>query len=378
MNILIFSLAYFPYVGGAEVAIREITRRLPDLTFHLITQRRSVTDPAEEQVDNVIVHRVGRGSGYLGKMTFIVHAARRARILHTREAFTGIWAMMSYMVLPVVALRLWGVRIPYVLTLQDGDSFRHVFLRPHVLPFLPFVRYGFTHATAVSALSVYLASWPQRLGYDGEVRIIPNGAAVESVAHAVPRDVGKKTGDFWLVTSSRLVHKNAVDDVIRALPLLPVHVHFLVLGDGPDDASLKSLARRRGVRERVHFAGHIAHEDIPSYLRACDAFIRPSRTEGFGASFVEAMAAGLPVIATQAGGIADFLFDAERNPDRPATGFAVDPESPEQIAEAVRLVMTRPGQVQTACENARRLVVEKYDWNRVAGQMRTLFGTMAS
>jgi glycosyltransferase involved in cell wall biosynthesis len=116
------------------------------------------------------------------------------------------------------------------------------------------------------------------------------------------------------------VHKNALDTVIRALALLPEAVHFLMVGNGPDKNALAKLADRLGVSARVHFHASVPIEKLPDYLKSCDIFIRPSRSEGMGNSFIEAMAAGLPVIGTQEGGIADFLFDAKRNPDTETTG----------------------------------------------------------
>src|SRR5262249_45256147 len=102
-------------------------------------------------------------------------------------------------------------------------------------------------------------------------------------------------------------------------------------------------------------------------------FIRPSRSEGMGNSFVEAMAAGIPVIATQEGGISDFLFDARRNPDDPTTGWAVDADSPEQIADAVKSIIAHPDEAAKVTGTARELAIRKYDWELVARDMRRLF-----
>jgi glycosyltransferase involved in cell wall biosynthesis len=85
------------------------------------------------------------------------------------------------------------------------------------------------------------------------------------------------------------------------------------------------------------------------------------------------MAVGLPVIATQEGGIADFLFDAKRNPDKETTGWAVDKDSPEQIAQAVRDIIAHPEQVARVTATAKKLVRDKYDWNLIAEQMRKVF-----
>ena len=112
---------------------------------------------------------------------------------------------------------------------------------------------------------------------------------------------------------------------------------------------------------------------MPLALKACDIFIRASRSEGMGNSFIEAMVAGLPVIATQEGGIADFLFDAKRNPDKETTGWAVDKDSPEQIAEAVQDIIAHPEQVARVTAAAKKMAEEKYDWDLITPHMRSLF-----
>ena len=89
-----------------------------------------------------------------------------------------------------------------------------------------------------------------------------------------------------------------------------------------------------------------------------------------GNSFIEAMAAGLPVIATQEGGIADFLFDSKRNPNVPATGWAVDKDSPTQIADAVKDILAHPDTTREVIGRARQMVAEKYDWSLIARQMQ--------
>jgi len=371
-RVLIFSLAYYPHVGGAEIALKEITDRISDIEFHMVTMRFSPAEAREEKNGNVFVHRIGPPAGgsasYLSKILFIPHAALAARALHQKQPFNGAWAMMSYMLFPIVLLRIIGLRNPYLLTLQEGDPWEHMFKRWFILPFRPLLSVGFKNASAVQAISTYLAQWAKKMGYQGEVAIIPNGVDVTRFSN-VQHTVSNTT---TLVTTSRLVHKNAVDIVIRALKLLPDTVRFLIYGTGPDEKKLKMLAKNLGVEGRVLFNGYIEHSELPQIFSTCDIFIRPSRSEGMGNSFIEAMAAGLPVIATQEGGIADFLFDAKLNPDKPTTGWAVDRDSPEQIAEAVQDILAHPDQITRVTANAKKLVSENYDWNLISAQMRTL------
>ena len=373
-RILIFSLAYYPHVGGAEVALKEITDRISDIEFHMLTLNFGA-DAKEEKMGNVFVHRIGPpaggGSLYLQKILFIPRAAFAARRLHRRLPFDGAWAMMSYMLFPIVLLRSLGVRIPYVLTLQEGDPWEYMFKRWFILPFRPLLSVGFRNASAVQAISTYLARWAKKMGYQGEISIIPNGVDIARFSHVgLPKSHMVDGDGVILVTTSRLVHKNAIDVVIRALKLLPDTVRFLIYGIGPDEMTLKILAKKLGVEHRVTFNGYIEHSELPQVLSESDIFIRPSRSEGMGISFIEAMAAGVPVIATQEGGIADFLFDAKRNPDKPATGWAVDKDSPEQIAEAVKEILGNPEQVARVTANAKKMVTEKYDWRIIAKNMR--------
>jgi len=367
-RILIFSLAYYPHVGGAEVALKEITDRIRDVEFHLVTLNFG-KDAREEHIGNIRVHRIGNGASYLQKILFIPRAAAAAARLHRSQPFDAFWAMMSYMLFPIVLLRARGVRVTYLLTLQEGDPWQHMFRRWFILPFRPLLRSGFKNASAVQTISTYLAQWAKKMGYQGLTLIIPNGVDIALFKNG-QHQVLAKTSTTTLVTTSRFVHKNAIDVVIRALKILPNSVCFKIYGIGPDEEELKRLAHKLNIEPRVEFMGYIDHSELPLVLSQNDIFVRPSRSEGMGNSFIEAMAAGLPVIATQEGGIADFLFDAKRNPNKPTTGWAVDKDSPEQIADAVQDILTHPEQVAFVTATAKKLVYEKYDWNIIAKNMR--------
>ena len=86
-----------------------------------------------------------------------------------------------------------------------------------------------------------------------------------------------------------------------------VNFKVQILGAGPEEKKLKELAKELGVENVVHFLGHIEPENVYEYLTKADIFVRASRTEGLGSSFLEAMGAGLPIIGTPVGGIVDFL-----------------------------------------------------------------------
>lgn len=392
-RVLIFSLAYFPkHVGGAEVAIKEKTDRMPDIEFHMVTLRYDSTLPKVERVGNVLVHRIGfalpnpsmgdlkKFPLHLNKYWFQFAAAFKAFSLHRYYHYDGIWAMMAHSCgVPAALFKLVHPEVPYVLELQEGDPPEYI--ERLMRPLWPLFSRAFTSADAISVISTFLGKWAHRRGFKKEVALVPNAVNTEHFSqHLSPEELaaykeklGKSESDVYVVTTSRLVHKNGIDDMIRALALLPEHISFIIYGIGPDEEMLRSLTKELGVEKRARFMGQIGHAEMPLALKACDIFIRASRSEGMGNSFIEAMVAELPVIATQEGGISDFLFDAKRNPDKETTGWAVDKDSPEQIAEAVKDIIAHPEQVARVKTTAKTMAIEKYDWNLIATQMKGLF-----
>lgn len=377
-KILIFSLAYFPtHVSGAETAIKDTADRITDIEFHLITQRYDRTQPKSEKLGNVMVHRVGFGSSYISKALFIPFATSKALSLHRKYSFDGLWAMMTYMLFPIVLLRMLGVRIPYVLSLQDGDTFERVFQRPHIRPVLPLLKYGFRKADIIQVISNYLATWPPRLGYTGPIELIYDGANPKSIHPdyreediKALREKFAKEGEVVLMNTARLVHQKAADITIRALLLLPEHIKLVLVGDGVEREKLESLVDELSLSDRVIFTGQVDRDVVSMYRLAADIFVGASRSEGLGHAFLSAMACRLPVITSQVGGIADFLFDAKSNPEQDTTGWAVDVDSPEQIAEAVKDILDNPEKTKKVVETAHKMVLEKFDWDVIAKDMR--------
>ncbi len=393
-KIIIFSLAYYPrFIGGAEVAIKEITDRISanDIEFHLITLRFDSKLPRKEKIGNVFVYRIGWSKANpsmsdlrkfplsFTKPWFQIAAAIKAMSLHRKYHFDAAWAMMAHSSgIPTTLFNMMS-GVPYVLTLQEGDPPEDI--ERTMRPLWPLFSRAFRRAEIVQVISTFLGDWARRRGFAGPLEVVPNGVDINLFteerpaleAEEIRKRLNIKKSDTMIVTTSRLVRKNAIDDSIRALSVLPKECVFVVLGSGPEETALVELARELRVDDRVRFLGYVDHANMPQYLHAADIFIRPSRSEGMGNSFIEAFAAGVPVIATQEGGISDFLFDPVRNPDHDATGFAVDKDSPEQIAEAVRNITNHENRalVNNIIKSARTLALENYDWCSIASRLRT-------
>lgn len=363
MRGFIFSTVYYPYASGAEIAVKEITDRLPGYEWDLITARVSSELPLAERRGSVTIHRVGIGHPTLDKFLLPITGFFRAWSLYRSGSHQIVWSMMaSQASIPAAFLKIAFSRLRLVLTLQEGDEEEYllryvggnqalyrIFIRPwHVLVF--------KKADYITALSRHLMDRARKNNPQAENEIIPNGVDL-SIFKKAEHAVGE--GSVVLVTTSRLVEKNDPESVIRALPLLPPRVHFWIVGCGVQEEYLKTLVEELGLSSRVVFLGQLDHVEIAGLFTKAHIFIRPSLSEGLGSSFLEAMAAGLPIIATPVGGIPDFLENNE-------TGIFVEVKNPPSIARAVERLISDPVLYSRISEKGARLAREKYDWANIA------------
>jgi glycosyltransferase involved in cell wall biosynthesis len=231
----------------------------------------------------------------------------------------------------------------------------------------------FTSADYITAISEYLKKFAVEQGAKSPIEIVPNGVDIKKFSEdykvedliALKSKLGEYEKDKFIITTSRLVEKNAVDDVIKALEYLPDNVKFLILGIGSDENSLKQLVKNLKLENRVLFLGQINQNDLPKYLEISDIFIRPSLAEGLGISFLEAMAAGLPIIATPVGGIVDFLTDG-------VTGLFCEVRNPKSIAEKIKVYLENKELTETIKINAKELIIKNYNWDLIAKKMEEI------
>ena len=332
--------------------------------------------PEEERIGNVNVYRVKSS-----KLTFPIEAMLYARKLQSKKGYDAIWSIMAARAGGAALFFKYGFpKIPFILTLQEGDPISYMKLRS--LSFVnPFFKRIFVNADIVQAISNYLAGYAKAMGFQGNPIVIPNGVDFEAFSK---RDIekedelkklfGKRDNEIFLITTGRVVKKNGLRYVVRALKNLP-NVRFLIVGDGTSKPLLAKLSQDLGVERQVQFIGYVDYRDIPPYLHISDIFIRPSLSEGFGNSFIEAMAAGLPVIATPVGGIPDFLFDPEESPGKPSTGLFVEPDDTLSIVKQVKRLIEDKELRETLIKNGVELAQNAYDWDLVAGRMKEeIFG----
>jgi glycosyltransferase involved in cell wall biosynthesis len=183
----------------------------------------------------------------------------------------------------------------------------------------------------------------------------------EETRRALRSSLGYGEEDKVAIVTRRLVDKNGVIYLARACQFVKdERLRFLVIGDGPERAAVEGEFRRH-LGDRVSFLGNKRHEEIVAYYSAADFSILPSLMEATSISGLEAMAAGLPLVGTEVGGIPELIHPG-------GNGFLCRPADPLDLAEKISLLLV--GELAAMGAYSRRLVEERFDWSQIA--QRTL------
>lgn len=334
MRVLLINPEFPPIGGGAGNAAFHLARELaalgPDVT---VLTARFGDLPREERRENVRVLRLAAlrrsadRSGALEQGAFLIVATLAALQLTRRDrpdvtlAFFGVPSGPAGLALRAL------FRIPYVVSLRGGDvpGFRpYDFKRYHQM-IAPLLRVVWRRAAALVANSRGLRDLARTFAPDLDVQIIPNGV---DAARFFPGQ--RPPGPARLLTVGRVVHQKGVDLTLRALAgLRDLEWTFEVVGDGPQRAALQDLARELGIADRVTFAGWKPNTDLPDLYRRADLFVFPSRHEGMPNVVLEAMASGLPVVASAIAGNEELVLPEQ-------TGLLVPPGDVEALRLALR------------------------------------------
>ncbi len=266
-------------------------------------------------------------------------------------------------------------RVPVVITAHGSDVFG---LRGW--PMAWFKRSALRCATAVTVNSSVTEAEVLRIAPGLQcVHRIPMGVTGHTPAVKAARDVvrGRYRRGLGplLVFVGRLVEEKGVDDLIRAVAIvadaLP-DVTAIILGEGPERPRMEALSAELGVGERILFLGWIQPDAVPDFLSAADVFVGPSKraksggVEGQGLTFIEAMLAGTPVIATRSGGIVDAVQDGR-------TGLLVNENEPAEIAAAIGRLVRDPELAQRLTARGRAMVMSEFSRETTAQAFSALF-----
>jgi len=329
----------------------------------------------ERLADGAILENLGRSRWLYLQVPFLllfelIAAFRLARTMRP-DVIHAHWFVPQGVVAVLVGRML---KIPVVITAHGGDVYG---LRGRLLDALR--RALASRCEAVTVVSRDMATkLPKVTSRRGEPpMVMPMGVDTRRF-WAKPKGDGDSGQTVLFV--GRLARKKGVEYLVRAFPeILACHpdARLVVVGDGPCRRELEGLSADLGLAERVRFAGAQPPAELPRFYGAGRVFVGPSvvtrggDTESFGLVFVEAMAAGCPVVGTAVGGISDVVIQGR-------TGLLVEPESPPALAAAISGLLNSPAEAGKMSALARRWVRRKFDWRRVAAGYADLLTGAAS
>lgn len=266
--------------------------------------------------------------------------------------------------------------IPLVLTIHGSDVYALT------SKFLSTIKAGVIRKADVCTVnSSSTLGVVQRISHRGRYEVIPMGVNIEQFnLKNQNRDREKREKENVLLYIGRLINLKGVNFLIEALPRVLAEypaTKLVLVGNGPERASLIKLSSDLGVAEAVIFEDYIPHEELPDRFHQADIFILPSIvddqgcTEGLGVVLLEAMAAGVPVIGNRVGGIPDIIKDGE-------TGLLARPKDPGDLAEKIICLLREKDLRERLVKNGLDYVRENFSWDKLADSFGTIYQRLGS
>jgi glycosyltransferase involved in cell wall biosynthesis len=336
-----------------------------------------------ETTSSFLGHAVYRQPFALDTSKRATSQARWARWLVKRAG--GVDVLHCGEIRPVGYAVGWAhirTRVPYVLYVNGGDLLREQEKTTRSLSKRISGRYLLEHAAGIIANSLWTGSLTRELMEALSIKAPPPVAEIDLGTDPEQfhpsRDKGRLRSRWGvaqaplMITVARLVPHKGQDMGIEALARLHGEfpdLRYVLVGTGQDESRLRALASQRGVSERVIFAGALSDDELSEAYATSTVYVGFSRldkrinVEGFGISFVEASASGIPVVAGDSGGVRSAVRDGE-------TGWVVGPtDIPAMVQHISSLLRSR--ELRDKIGRAGRQAVEShYNWDRVGRETR--------
>ncbi len=362
----------FDPIGGMQTHTAALTRALDRLgVTQTVVTTRPPGAPAYERVGSGSeVVRVGLPVPVFRQLYAVAAARWLARVDRT---FDVVHAHQGEDIGVLMLARAAARRLDVPLVVTVHTSVRHTLaagnLRSAALQVVggPLERRAIGGAGAVITLTARTAALLVKDGLPvHRVWVIPSGYEPTLFEDAAPdAEVAASAGRRVLYVG-RLHPQKDVLTLVRAAALLRTpHARVVIVGDGPDRPMLERAVLDLGLRDVVTLLGAVPHWRVPGVLAAGEVLALPSRYEELGSVLIEAMRAGLPVVASRTGGIPDLVADGE-------TGLLVPPGDPVSLALALDRVLSGRESAARMRTNA-RLRSESYSWDALAQRVRAAY-----
>ena len=368
-RLCIVTHTFLPHIGGIERVVYEQNKRLLQNNFEPMVITNRIDTPKSYVVDGIKVECYGSlNTGFrLGipysiptvtSLETFLKAVKSSEIVHAHGH--------PYLTSLIAAKLAKRYSKPFVLTQHNTFiEYDSIFDSVERLNDLAVGKETLKEADKIITVSNATKDYVLSLGAKPEkIKVLHNGV---DLVHFRPltgkreemrRKLGISQNSIVVLTVRRLVYKNGIDTLIESANIAVrknPKITFLVVGKGPDLNNVQMRIRQLGIENNFRLTGFVKDEDLPFYYNAADFFVLPSKSgEGLPLVALEAMACGLPVIATNVGGISEILMEDY--------GKLVPSNQPELLAKAI-LEFSNMDLSSRKLE-LRAIMEEKFSWDK--------------
>ncbi len=370
MRILQVHSFLYPHIGGSEIHVLELAKRLKKRGHQvLILTSLLKGDQRNEVIEGVDVLRLP--GIYFPSIPYFIFAPEffdvllrlfsRFDIIHSHVRFFFSTNCVAF-------FRRIRKSCRFVITLQANHPYPKIaLLNRLVLPYdRTFGRFTVNSADVAIAFGENVKQYALSYGaFPEKIVTIPNGVDTEIFT---PAPSEEKMPTFAVGYVGNLVHRKGVKFLIQGIhKLIPKYnLRLRIVGDGPLKTELQALCSELSISEYVSFLGALDKKLIPDFLNDIDVLVLPSLSEGMPTVVLEAMACGKAVIATDVGATRTVI-------DSPDVGILVPPQDPSTISQALERLMTDESLRMRLGKNARKKILSNYSWDVVVPQIEEVY-----
>jgi glycogen synthase len=358
----------FDPIGGMQNHTAQLTRALDALGVRqeVITSRPPGAAARHRVAEHAVVRRFGLPVPW-ARQLYSVPAAVAAWQASPRADLVHAHLGEDLAVLPLGFAAARRGALPLVVTIHT--SLRHTFSGSGVRARVIETAGGrievevCRRAAAVIALTSRLAALVRNEGTDAErIHVIPPGVNSCEFENDSP-DPFPGLAHPRILYVGRLAYQKGLDTLVEASAQMRSAAQLLLVGDGPKRADLEAAIARHGLSDRVRITGFKPHREIPAILRHADVFCLPSRFEECSSVLLEAMRAGVAIVATDVGGASETLGSA---------GRLVPPGEPRALAGAIDELLATPEEAARLAREARERAA-RYEWSQLAAETLSVY-----
>jgi glycogen synthase len=372
LRLAIIASSFYPHLGGVEELVAQLAsrfnkRRYPTI---VITNRWPRDLPESELIGGVRVFRFPFRTPAPGLKAWVSYLCTTRAVTRKMERLLATEKVNLLQVQCVGPNGLYALRaskrmgLPLVVTTQGEITMdaSGLYQRDFGITYLRRLCESASMVTAVSHktaddLMTQIGMRPARL------KVINNGADVAEFSGAAARANPRP----YISAAGRLVRQKGFDVLIRSYgQCAETGLDLLIAGDGPERQRLEQLVIDLNLAERVHLVGRLDHKALAELHAGAEFFVLPSiADEGLPLVCVEALASGLPVVATRSGGVEELVEDG-------LNGLLVGKGDEEALSAALRRLSSDP-ELRTSMSRNARARAESFDWDHIAGEYLDAF-----